>query len=276
MAIKPWTPEDDSLISRMPAPKEDEPLFLKAVLYGPPGYGKTVTACSLGKVLLLAADPGWIAVKNHPEIDANTTTIRFEGYKQLETLSRAFYHQTPPYDQYDTFVVDTLSWIQESYVDVLVRGGKFNKDTRPTYQVTDQSLAKDLVLKEIPGRDDYHAAKNVLREPLRTLMQAPVNVVIITHERGPTEAMEKRHIYEVRPNVTEAVFNIINQDAHVIGRATKSGKQRGLDFNATPQQVAKSRIAALNDKAIKSEDFPKAIKYWQNAKWEVPSFRIEI
>lgn len=256
---------------------EDPPTYLKAVIYGDAGKHKTVTACSLGKTLLLAADPGWISVKNHPDIWKNVKVMQFLGFRQLETLAVALYHQTPPFDQYDTFVIDTLAFIQEDYVDALLRAGKFNKDTRPKFIIKDQKAADDLVLEEIPGLDDYHAAKNILRGPCRTLMKSPLNVIFLAHEREPSREELANRIRLLRPDVTEALYKIIYRDAHLVGRTYKDDKgNRIIDFNGSNIQAAKSRITVLNDRKIYAEQFPKAIKKWQGdlAKWEVPSFAV--
>lgn len=286
-----FTPKDQALLDAMPPPEEEPNPYLKSIIYGDAGRHKTVTSCSIGKTLLLAADPGWVSVHNHPDIWKNTTVMPFKGFRQLETLALAFYHQIAPYDQYNTFVVDTIAKIQESYVDDLLRAGKFTKgkygtDSRPQFEATDPALAKQLLVTELPGMDDFHAAKNILRGPVTTLAQAPVNVIFLAHESEPQKQQNTQNsdFYRMfRPDVTEALYKIIYRDAHLVGRTTKSkdGKQRIIDFNGSDKQAGKSRIASLNDKKINAEDFPKYIHRWQSkfdngkyANWEPPSFEI--
>lgn len=271
--------DDKARLAQMPKPLFDPPTYLKAIIYGDFGKGKTVTSSSLGKTLVIAGDPGWVAIKNHPDIWKNVTVLPFVGFRQLETLSIALFWQYNEWAEYDTVVIDPLALVQENYVDDLLRAGKYNKDTRPQFQVTDEKAAADLVIKELPGLDDFHAAKNVLRSPCRDLMAAPLNVIFIAHEREPTREEEKRGIRTVRPDVTEALYKVISRDVHLIGRASTEGKQRVIDFQGTNMQAGKSRIALLNDRKIIAEDFPKAIKRWQGdfaKNWEVPDFEIVI
>lgn len=277
--VRELSTADKSRLAKMPdAMLEKPPPYLKSVIYGDAGMHKTVTSCSIGNTLLLAADPGWVSVQNHPDIWRTTTPIPFMGFRQLETLALALFWQEPPYDQYDTFVVDTLAFIQENYIDDLIRSGKFKKDTRPEFVVRDPKAAEDLVIKELPGVDDYHAAKNILRGPCRDLMKAPLNVIFLAHEREPSREELKNNYRLVRPDVTEALYKIIFRDAHLVGRTSKNPKgQRIIDFNGTDRQAAKSRIAKLNDRQILAEDFPRIIKHWQGdfaKNWEVPSFEI--
>lgn len=276
--VRELSTADRARLDKMPPALDDPPAYLKAIIYGDAGRHKTVTSCSLGKTLLLAADPGWVSVKNHPDIWKDTTPIPFLGFRQLETLALALFWQEGEYAEYDTFVVDTLAFIQENYVDDLLRAGKFNKDTRPSFTVTNPKAAEDLVIKELPGVDDYHAAKNVLRGPCRDLIKAPVNVIFIAHEREPNREEIKSGYRLIRPDVTEALYKIIFRDAHLVGRTSKNSKgQRIIDFNGTDRQAAKSRIAMLNDRQILAEDFPKVIKKWQGdfaKNWEVPIFDI--
>lgn len=276
--VRELSSTDKALLTKMPQPLFDPPTYLKAILYGDFGKHKTVTASSLGKTLVLAGDPGWVSIKNHPDIWKNVTVLPFVGFRQIDALSLALYHQFGEYADYDTFVVDPLALVQENYVDDLLRAGKFNKDTRPTFTVTNPKAGEDLVVKELPGRDDYHAAKNVLRDPCRTLMAAPLNVIFIAHERDPSEDEIKKGNRRLRPDVTEALYKVVSRDVHLIGRTfVNNSKQRVVDFNGTERQAGKSRIAILNDKQILAEQFPKAIKKWQGdlaKNWEVPDFEI--
>lgn len=271
--------KDLKILESIPTHDRPNP-YLKACIYGDAGQHKTVTSCSIGKTFELAADPGWVSIENHPEIWANTTVKPFVGFKQLEALSLAFYHQKPPYDQYDTVNIDTLAFIQEYVIDTLLRAGTFTKgrnstNSRPQFEVSDQIAARELPINELPGLDDYHHAKNVLRGPLRTLMLAPVNVIIIAHEREPTKEDQKNNLKVLRPDITETLYRVIFRDLSLVGRTftTKDG-ERCIDFRGNNLQAGKSRITSLDGKAIKAEDFPKYIKKWQGdfAKWDVPSF----
>jgi AAA domain len=275
--VRELTLDDKARLTKMPKPMFDPPAYLKAIIYGDFGTAKTVTCSTLGRTLVIAGDPGWVSIKNHPDIWKNVTVLPFAGFRQLETLAIALYWQYEEWAEYDTVVIDPIALVQEDYVDDLLRAGKYNKDTRPQFQVTDEKAAADLVIKELPGLDDYHAAKNVLRSPCRDLMKAPLNVIFIAHEREPTREEEKRGTKNVRPDVTEALYKVISRDVHLIGRTSTESRQRIIDFQGTSRQAAKSRIALLNDRQIIVEDFPKAIKKWQGdfaKNWEVPKFDI--
>lgn len=255
-------------MAKLPPPltAEDSPKYLKALLYGDLGTGKTVAACRLdGATAILAADPGWVSVYNHPKELTDITPLPYQGFGHLETLAEAFFFQEPPYDQYDNFIVDTASAIQEDYLDALIRGAKPPKETRIEFTVTDRRVIDPPIL---PGMDDYHAVRNILRPTIMRLMQAPVNVILLAHEREPSEFQsaqtKKKSKYRIRPNLTETLFLSTARPMHLIGYTERNGDKYTIDFATDSDVVSKSRLWNLNGKKIPGQAFGDAIRQWKN------------
>lgn len=282
--INQASPKSQAILTALGDPESRSPkdsLFYKGIHFGDFGTWKTVTSCRLpprkadpdkytiGKTFILAQDPGWASYKNHPELSGLVTPQIYLGYRHLEALTEAFYHQIPPYDGYDTFLLDTFSGIQEDYVDTVVRSLTVNKDTRPRFTVkpNEGALAEDVPVRELPGNDDYHAVKNILRPIINKLMAAPVNVIFIAHEREPNDQdKSKTTLKYARPSLTESVFKVAARGVHCIAyfEATDAEKTRvNVSLVPRPKRVAKSRIKSLEGKIVSPEDFPRFIYQWQ-------------
>lgn len=257
--------EEDGVLT-----KDFDPEFryLKAVLFGRYGVGKTVTAASLGRTMFLAADPGFVAVYNHPEMAKNIVSKQYRGYQHFNAMTIALQERVGEYGEIDTFVIDTLDEIVADVVDSIVIGFDRGKgDDRPEFVPKPGGVNARQTLPpfDVPGRTDYHAARNLLRGPLRRLMSAPVNVIILTHERDPTEEELKKKdtLREKRPSVTDGVYKTIANHVHCLGWFQREGDVRSLTFEQSKTLAGKSRIASLDGKKIKAEDFPKHIARWQ-------------
>lgn len=250
------------------ADQKGSDLHFKAIFYGDFGTWKTTTSCRFGRTLILSQDPGWKVYKNHPELEGLVDPRPFVGYRQLEAYTKAIIARHPDFVQYDTFVIDTLSGIQEEYVDSVLRGSSLDKKTRPVFTPNSKEARINLPLTELPGRDDYHLAKNVLRPTIRALnTKAPVNVIYITHEREPSEEelSKKSGPKYKRPSVTEALFYIVARDVDLLGHFEQSGDDPAtISFRRLPGIVAKSRILELNGKKIPATALPECIRRWQN------------
>lgn len=251
---------------------ESTPYF-KMMLFGPQGVGKTALSCCFGKTLILSLDTGWEVVKNWPEMEKNVQRIKkYGGTKHFDLIAKALLTKTPPYDQYDTFVVDTMAQIQEHYIDFLMRSGTWSKNMRPQFNFNnpaDKIKYKDII-KELPGGDDYHAARNVFRDALKDLAEADVNVIFINHTKKPSPLTPKEKKDLVIPNITEGLDTAIGRNCGLYAHMTvqeKDGKAvRVLDFRQREEDLinVKSRIHGLNGKKVKTETFVKILGQWQN------------
>jgi GTPase SAR1 family protein len=247
--------------------------YIKALFYGDYGVGKTVLASSFGETLFLAADPGWVSATNHKGTRENVTPVQYRGYKHFNALTIALAERvktkTRDFGAYKTFVIDTLDEIVADVIDSVVEGydrGKGND--RPEFDARVGALParKTLPDFDVAGRTDYHVVRNLLRGPLRRLMSAPVNVIILTHEREPTEEEKKKKdtLKILRPSLTDSVYKVVANHAHLLGHMTREGEVRKISFIRDRTVAGKSRIAELDGKTILAEQLPKFVARWQN------------
>src|SRR5258705_3292304 len=94
-------------------PMEESTKYFKALIYGDPGSGKTVTLGAIGnKILHIEADPeGWQSLFNHDElvVPGRMEKMKYLGVSQLEYLAEAFTEGIPEFAQFDTILIDTGS-----------------------------------------------------------------------------------------------------------------------------------------------------------------------
>lgn len=263
---------NNKILDNMPPPLTDDDagLYLKAIIYGDFGTGKSTMSYRFGRTMVLAADPGWVVKQNWPELDVEVQ--EYVGFRQLEAYADAYYVQDKRVAEFDTLVIDTIPEVQEDYIDLIVRASDPPRaETRNRFTMKSGEGIPQVTLPELPGFDDYHAAKNILRPSFRTLNKAPVNVIYIAHERLPNEMAGKKtssRDRSIRPNLTESCFSVLAKQVHTIGVTEVVDDQYTICFrNGYERRVAKSRIGELNGKTILQDDFPKYIERWQGRKY---------
>jgi GTPase SAR1 family protein len=246
--------------------------YLKAVLFGDPGVGKSTLAAAFGETLFLAADPGWVSTQNHVNLKGHVTPMQYRGYQHFNAMTIAVYEKLDlgetNFKKFDTIVIDTLDEIVADVVDSLVIGFERGRGSdRPDFTPRQGALSERQTLPsfDLPGRTDYHAARNLLRGPLRRLMAAQVNVIILTHEREPSEEEMKKKdtIKTTRPSLTDGIYKVVSNHTHVLGHMERDADSRTITFLKDKRNAAKSRIYALDGKKIPTEDFPKYVARWQ-------------
>ena len=123
-------------------------------IYSEEGMGKTVLSAKLGKSnLFIADDNGILSFQNHPELDAISIAIPFEGYDravEVLELCEAGKLINPKTDTpFDNVVFDTVSGMCSTEIrrsiddgDIPTEKGKLadNIPTRPHYLLSEQNF----------------------------------------------------------------------------------------------------------------------------------------
>lgn len=243
--------------------------YLKMMLFGEQGVGKTVLSCCFGKTLIISMDSGWESIKNWPDIEKNVEVVDYQGDKHMLLLARALATNSGRYAEIDTVVLDTVSQMQERYIDFLMARGKWDKQMRPQFKFTNakDSIKYGDMVKELPGGDDYHAARNVFREPLAILTEAPKNVIFLAHTKKPGALTPTEEKTKLIPNITDGLNTAIGRNCglygHMVVKKIKGEQIRVIDFIKNEDLEAKSRINALNGALVKTETFVETIAEWQ-------------
>lgn len=237
--------------------------FVRGVLYGEMGHWKTVTAASCINAtgptatgLVVAADEGYVSLQNHPEIWERIRVVRYEGLSQLRHIAL---NETAQ----DLVVLDTVSQMQEEYVDFLMDNTKWGGNYR---EKSIPNKGSKVLAEEIPGLPDYHVTRNKMRVPLRMMLQMPCDVIFLCHVREPSFLEVQKNKLVRRPSLTQKLYEFIGREAHFIGFMEKRvGKHATISFKSDPKTAAKSRIGLLNEQIIQAPDLPEILKKWKES-----------
>lgn len=249
-----------------PEPQEVSELtkYLNLFFYGPHGSWKTVSACQIGghrgKVLHHSMDGDETSLHNHPEIRANVKTVPFQSLYYTKLLSEALRDQEPPFDQYSTFVWDTISSWVTAFLDELPKNVSYGDNSRNIIKSvpgsSGQSMIRemDLVAQE---QQDYGVVRNQLRPILNNLIQAPLNVIFVAHDRVAEKDKGTTWKHN-RPDMPEASYNVAVRKCDALGYFKKDGeKDPTISFKNSKVTSTKSRIGALYGKELPA---PEAVK----------------
>lgn len=251
---------------RQPVSTVDEPLYLKATLYGDGGVGKTVLSCRFGKTLLFSTDTGWAVTKNKFNFDLDVDFTTYQEPEHFRTVAKAIRLGVSGWDNYDTVVIDTISGLTEEYLDWLLQHVDLPKRSLGTYKNPRMASEKKLKPLEAHGWDDYSHAKVWLRPAIRDLMIAPVNVFLIAHEKenDPFKLKNDKDTGKLLPDLPDKVYKLCHYNTHLMARMIREGDKRSLIMETNPKFAAKSRIQALDGKKVTDEEFITAINNWRN------------
>lgn len=255
-----------ALQETVPEPLSERSRYYKGFLFGEYGATKTVTSarCAEKKALFIATDTGYESIWNHDELVDKIKVVPYAGLNHLTAVGQAITEKVEGYEEYDLVVVDTVSQVQEEYLDFLndnfTYTGNFREKATPKAAAkrADPSLSD----QEVVGLPDYHLTRNNMRHPIKTLIKAPVNVIFLAHLREPTFLEQQKGKLVRRPTLTESVFKLIAREASFMGLMERNGEKRTIQFMTDKKTVSKSRIKELDDKTINADDLPEILKNW--------------
>jgi hypothetical protein len=198
---------------------------------------------------------------NHPELLDKIEVVPYSGLSQLTAIGTAVTESYGGYDEFDLICVDTISQVQEEYLDWLndnyTVGGNMREKATPR---PGSGLSR---AEEIIGLGDYNLARRNMSTPIKTLVKAPVNVMFLAHLREPTFMEQSKGKLVRRPTLTETVFKLIARESTFMGLMEREGKKRTIQFKTDKKTVSKSQIAELDDEIVTDDEFVQTLTDWE-------------
>lgn len=204
---------------------QDEP-FVKMVLHGSPGVGKTTFAAEAPEVTFV-------------DFERSTDTLRHhEKFKQIpilrpKNMKQVFDYTKASVGKFQSIVFDTVSsmqlfYMREFMIEVERKDGKRDKF--------------------LPYQGDYRYATNELTDFFLFLQEAPMNVIFCAHSDFITN--EEGRVIEIRPSLTPRVWSNLKAFISVVaymerktsGIGANAKTERKLYLNSTNTIVAKNRL----------------------------------
>lgn len=256
-------------LAKLMSPLEESTRYVKGIIYGDPGVGKTVEAMSVADeisdhVLLLEADPaGWDSVFNHPDLidRRKITKMKYTAVSQLTALADAIEEDTELLNKYDCLVIDTLSHIETLSLDtVLTVQQKKKKDAGEEFDF------------ESGMWGIYRQNTQLLTAAFLKIYKAPIHVISTAHMKE--RDIKKSGITRTGPKFTPEILSSINTHVSLMVYMTASDTGsvdndgiveyvRKMQFHPTRSIMAKTRIGGLPS-VITNPDLRKIIRDWLN------------
>lgn len=154
--------------------------YLKAILYGDPGVGKTTLAASandcpgMSPALLLSIESGTLALVETPNTPVSTCdVIDFNGWDGVKSLFEWLALKNHPYK---TFIVDTVSELQMKGLEQIVASALKKGGKRES-------------LDEV-WQEDYGKSTSQMRRFMRAVRDLPMNVIFTCHAANGPDGKE--------------------------------------------------------------------------------------
>lgn len=210
-------------------PVEKLPHYVKLLLYGQPGAGKTLFCAE-------APSPYWF------DYEKSTETLRhWPEYKHIPVITPKTIDELKSQvtkcvhdPEVQTIVIDSMTTVHDYYLRkrVTERAKAGNKDPYELYD------------------SDYKYATQVFTELFGFLQEAPINVVLIGHTRKEHTVVERGQppmltgvFPDITPRLQEAVTRLVSVVAYMEAEPSSAkGLRRRLYLNRTKIIEAKNRL----------------------------------
>jgi hypothetical protein len=243
--------------------------FLKACVYGDSGFGKTVFSMQLAQAITPPGKSieyidyleGWVALLNHRDegLLKNVHRESYEGISQIDTLGKFIKMGVEPFDNIGTVILDEFSSMTKSDLFTVVKS-RAAKDS-----------SKD---PNVPTQPDFYAGTNRADLALTSLLQAKVNVIVVSHIR---EDKDKSGAVVTRPAFMPNFSDTFRQMMHLVAHLTaeefiieetgEADYKRSLQVHPTRRVNAKTRIGGLRPN-VPPEVLIPAVVEWMHGNRE--------
>ena len=228
-----------------------ETSYLKVLLYGEPGSGKSSIAATASNNLIYDLEDGLVAAKQSPHgIADNVRAIPFQSWEQSKALLGTLQKRPPELESFEVFTIDTLSELHK----------------RGLQEVTEREHRKRPSSNRFVAETEHHTENNerIVRF-FRALRDLDRHLIVIAHSRT---VEPKNRPAKTFPDFSESLSNKIMAFMDVVGYM----EMRKIDGNIVPvaRFISNGQIAAKNRIGLPEEvanpTFSQIKKYWENSR----------
>lgn len=201
--------------------------YLKVLIYGQPGTGKTVFAASAPDPLIIDIENGTTSLTQFSHL-RTIPVLPYKTSKTMEQVLVEFSKEMPDSQQFQSLVIDSFSEFQKRVLD-------------------EQLQTNSGTARYIPDMAAFNLNTNMLRAITARLRALQKHVVITAHVKEETDQLNR---VTYRPDLTPKLSNSLIGLMDVVGymqlKQVKENNQektiRELTLVPTKSVIAKSRI----------------------------------
>lgn len=213
------------LSTAKPADEIPEGAFIKAIIYGRPGVGKTSLACQADNPILIDIDRGSKSLKTmglgHVPVVRPETVADIEGIFWEAKANPAYYA---------TYIVDTVSALQRFHLDELI----------------DKAVLGGKRSEIVNTQPDYNESTNVIRRIAMQFRELPCNLILIA--QAAEDKDEASGSIVTRPALTPKLAGTLDEMVDLVGYLDleASGMGANQTYKRTLRTLPTRRINAKN------------------------------
>jgi phage nucleotide-binding protein len=214
----------EALMARIAKP-ETTSQFLKVLIYGEPGVGKTSLCGSAPNTLLIDVERG-----SRTLVGTSVDVLEYVSFQQVDKFVDLLVADDPAFSKYDTIAFDSLSELQRRVLDSQLDVTSKTTGTK-TYKAS---------------WDHYGPNTQMLRELMSRFRDVPNKNLIVTAQTK-LDKDETTGITFNRPDLTPKLNATITAMFDIVGFLKINSKgERVLQVQPSKTVVAKSRITTLS------------------------------
>lgn len=240
MTVTDNTQTDDILaaLEARIAPVHLKRKFLKVLIYGPSGGGKTVFQGGAPSPLIVDVEKGAFSLNNHPDLYdiSKVNTFEYRSFKQLETLVEKLNEGALPH--IETLAIDSMSELHKrGLAEITEREFKKRPGSRNRY---------------VPETEDHTENNEHIRRLTSALRDLNRNIIVTAHHR--TVQNKDGSLGSVFPDFSEKLANTLAGIFDVVGflmvKEIDGKEVRSLRVRTDGIVTCKTRLGALPDVII--------------------------